>query len=289
MSYGIGVYPFELPVEFSEMEGTRIDDHINYGNYIYTAGNGDESILVFIPKFYFMTSEDCESIDISFEPKEGYKLHRAFIDGGEEKSGFFMDKYVASKNSDNTSCVSKFGGIPISLTTNEQYTASYDMPGCNGTLEDSIRIARSRGAGFNVASVFQYDALAKLAWMRVQAPDIKEYWKLKDNGLIGLPRGCNSNLSDYYDPEVRYESAGDPGDVNKPKTGAIAGFEKTTHNGEFCGVADLNGVILQCMLGVTTFDNSKTAYVLKESFKLADLDKPWDSKDPYDAIDDFFE
>jgi hypothetical protein len=287
-AFGVAVYPFDLPPEFSEMEGTREDDHRNFGNYIYTSSNGDQSVLVFIPKFFFKTSDDCESIDISFEPKEGYRVHRAFLDGGEEKSGFFIDKYVASKSSDNKSCVSKFGGVPISLTTNTEYTASYDMPGCKGTLEDSIVLATSRGPGFNVASIFMYDAMAKLAWFRVQDPSIKEYWKLKDNGLIGLPRGCNSNLSDYYDPEVRYESAGDIGDKNKPKTGAIACFEKTTHNGHASGVADLNGVILQCMLGVTTFDNSKTAYVIKESEKLADLIHPWDNKDPYEAHDDFF-
>lgn len=290
MCYGVGIYKYDLPFEFKEFEDTCILDSPNYGNYIYTDSRGFESVLVFIPKFWVYTSDDRESIDIIFDgPKDNYILHRSFIDGGEEKSGFFIDKYIASKTPDNQSCRSIYGGVPISLTNDNAFTASYDMLDCKGTLEDSIIIANSRGIGFNVPSAFQYDALVKLAWMNVQSPEIKEYWKLKDTGLIGLPRGCNHYLTDYYDSDVKYESAGDVGDVHKPKTGAISGIEKTSHNGHLCGVLDLNGTMLQCALGITTFENASIAYVLKPSFKLSELTSPWDSKDPYDLVEGFFD
>ena len=75
----------------------------NYGNYIHTNG----SVMVFVPKFYYRIGNagsprfgayGLNSIDISGAEEAGYVLHRAFIDGGSEKHGFFIDKYLISKN-----------------------------------------------------------------------------------------------------------------------------------------------------------------------------------------------
>jgi hypothetical protein len=63
------------------------------------------------------------------------------------------------------------------------------------------------------------------------------------------PRGCNNNgLGDLDDSQVRYQS---DGYSNCGKTGSGSPFAKTTHNGQECGVADLNGLMYEVSPGVT--------------------------------------
>ena len=94
----------------------------------------------------------------------------------------------------------------------------------------------------------------------------------------------------------------------KPKTRATANFAKTTHNGQACGVADLNGMLYEVLIGVTNIGanatatnqiQNATAYVLKRSAKLADLTSGWNGETDawgtaeklatrYDLVNDFF-
>jgi hypothetical protein len=66
----------------------------------------------------------------------------------------------------------------------------------------------------------------------------------------------------------------------KPLTGSASNLAKTTHNGQSCGVTDVNGAIYQVMLGLTQAGTSATdttaittgnAYTLKRSVALASL------------------
>lgn len=295
--FGVGVYPSTLPSGFSNMTGNTDPANENYGNYQYSDG----SVMVFVPKFFYRIGHTSSpryatyglnAVDIvgvetfaneAAANAAGYALHRAFIDGGVEKSGFFIDKYLASKNG-TTSCKSVKNGNPISLTTNTGYNPSNGMTGCTGILADAVVLARSRGAGtFNVASVFMYSALALLSLAHAQASTSTTHcaWY---NATHNFPKGCNIALKDTNDASVTFTSAGNSGDANKPLTGSGNPFAKTTHNGQSCGVADLNGAIYQVMLGITNAGTSATdtaqiangnAYILKRSVSLSSLTGGW--------------
>ncbi|AVR89015.1 hypothetical protein [Thauera aromatica] len=294
--FGVGEYPAELPSGFSAMAGTSDKASANYGNYQYSDG----SVMVFVPRFYYRIGNasspryatyGANAIDVvgieTFADEAaanaaGYALHRAFKDGGAVKPGFFIDKYLASRNG-TTSCKSVALGVPISLTTTTTYTRSSGMTGCTGILADAVVLARSRGAGvFNVASIFMYDALAKLALAHGQAATSATHCAWYDAaGTTNFPKGCNNSaLADANDTGVTFTSAGDSGNANKPKTGSASSLAKTTHNGQACGVTDVNGAMYQVMLGITQAGASATdttaittgdAYVLKESVALASL------------------
>ncbi len=295
--FGVGENPHTLPSWITAMSGTSDPASANYGNY----QGADGSVMVFVPKFFYRIGHTSSpryatyglnAVDIvgietfaneAAANAAGYALHRAFIDGGAEKSGFFIDKYLASKNG-TTSCKSVANGNPISLTTNASYNPSNGMTGCTGILADAVVLARSRGAGtFNVASVFMYSALALLSLAHAQASTSTTHCAWYD-ATNNFPKGCNTSLKDTNDASVTFTSAGNSGDANKPLTGSGNPFAKTTHNGQSCGVADLNGAMWQVMLGITNAGTSATdtaqvangnAYVLKRSVSLSSLTGGW--------------
>lgn len=289
--FGVGAYPSTLPSGFSALTGSTDKTSANYGNYQYSDG----SIVCFIPKFYYRIGNaaspryatyGANAIDIvgveayateALANAAGYAMHRAFFDGGSEKSGFFIDKYLASKNG-TTSCKSVQSGNPISLTTNASYNPSSGMTGCTGILADAVVLSRSRASGvFNCASIFMYDALAKLSLAHAQAATSSTYCAWYDAaGTTNFPKGCNSSLADANDSSVTFTAAYS----TKPLTGSASNLAKTTHNGQSCGVTDINGAIYQAMLGLTMAGTSGTdttqnltgnAYTLKRSVALASL------------------
>jgi methionine-rich copper-binding protein CopC len=297
--FGVGVYVGTLPSGFTGMTGYNTPGDANYGNYQYTDANGDVSTVVFIPKFYYRIGStrspryyDSDGVTVKYglnavdivssstyaneaaANDTGYALHRAFIDGGSEKQGFFIDKYLASKSDDGiSSCKSVFGGDPIILHTAANYNPSSTMTGCTGIQADAVVLGRSRGVGrFNCASIFQYSALAMLSLAHGQASTSTTYCAWYDaTGVTNFPKGCNNYaLSDANDTSVVYTGLYN----SRPRTGATSNFNKTTHNGQACGVADLNGCADQAMLGITQPSSgltTGTAWVLKRSKTLASL------------------
>lgn len=292
--FGVGVYASTLPSGFSAMTGTTDATHANYGNYQYSDG----SIMVFVPKFFYRiggaaspryATYGANAVDVvgietyaneAAANAGGYAMHRAFYDGGAEKSGFFVDKYLASKN--GNSCKSVANGNPISLTTSAGYNPSNGMAGCTGILADAVVLARSRGAGvFNVESAFIRSAIAMLALAHGQAATGTTNCAWCDaGGTINFPKGCNNGaLADTNDASVTFTAAGVSGDF-KALTGSASNLAKTTHNGQPCGVTDINGAMYQVMLGVTSPGANATdtaaitngdCYVLKRSVALASL------------------
>jgi hypothetical protein len=295
--FGVGVYVGSLPSGFSAMTGTTDTAHENYGNYQYTDG----SVMCFVPRFYYRIGSasspryatyGANAVDIvgietyadeAAANAAGYAMHRAFIDGGSVKSGFFIDKYLCSKNG-STSGKSVKNGDPISLTTNASYNPSSAMTGCTGILADAVVLSRARGTGFNTASIFMYSALALLSLAHGQAATATTYCAWYDaGGTTNFPKGCNNGaLADHVDATVTYSVSGiSP----KPLTGSASNLAKTTHNGQNCGVADLNGAMYQVMLGLTDFGTSATdttahadgnVYLLKTSVALSSLTAGWD-------------
>ncbi len=298
--FGVGVYNGTLPSGFSAMTGTTDPASDNYGNYQYTDG----SVMCFVPKFYYRIGSTSSpryatyglnAVDIAGTDTyateaaanaDGYVLHRAFIDGGSVKSGFFIDKYLCSPNG-TTSGKSIKNGVPISLTTDTAYTRSATMTGCTGILADAVVLSRARGTGFNTASIFMYSALALLSLAHGQAATASTYCAWYDSGLTtNFPKGCNNgSLADTNDATVTFTTAGDSGTSAKPLTGSASNLAKTAHNGQASGVVDLNGAMYQVMLGLTDFGTSATdstvhangnVYLLKTSVTLSSLTAGWD-------------
>jgi hypothetical protein len=289
--FGVGVYPTVLPSGFTALAGYNDPADVNYGNYQTTNG----SIMVFVPRFYYRFGHEdspryatygANALDIvgvdtyaseAAANADGYAMHRAFKDGGQDKVGFFIDKYLASKDSNNLNiCVSIANAHPISLTSDGNYTPSSNMAGCSGILADAVVLGRTRGTNFHCASAFQYSALALLSLAHGQASSNTTYCAWYD-ATHNFPKGCNNGaLADINDSSVTYAVSY----LAKPKTRATANFAKTTHNGQESGVADLNGSLGQILLGVTNYGLSGTdttiyangdAYVLKSSVAIASL------------------
>ena len=216
--FGVGVYP-GTPASLSAlgltgMSGHDVKSSPNYGNYQHTNG----SVMVFVPKFYYRTGSTsspqytkykANAIDISSVPATGFRIHRAFIDGGSEKYGFFIDKYVQSREGNNA--VSKKNGKPISLAVTAGYTVSQGIPNCVGQALDAIPLAKQRGTAYNCSSVFMYSALwiLSIAHGQYATSTVNCAW-YDATGTKNFPKGCNNNaLADVDDTTVTFTSAGD--------------------------------------------------------------------------------
>ena len=260
--FGVGRVS-RAPTGYTELTG---DD--NYGNYQYSDG----SVQVCIPQFWeryghvdnpTYASYGVNSLDI--KPKgyfaseavansAGYSLNRAFIDGNQHKLVIFVDKYMCSNN----------GGIASSIKNGNPLSAAADhnpFSGLTGTPSNSYgdawQAAKTRGSQFFVASRFIYAALALLSLAHGQAATAATNCAWYDAaGVTNFPKGCNNNaLRDTNDTSVLYTS---DGYSNCGKTGSGVPFAKTTHNGQPCGIADLNGLMWEISQGVTCLATSKT-------------------------------
>lgn len=188
---------------------------------------------------------------------DGYALHRAFWDGNVEQPGFFIDKYKASKVANGTgyTTASIKNGLPLSSSSthnpftdltggaNYYYSAvdlAHRRDGINGNVNASSR--------FHVKSAFQNSALAILALAHGQYSQTDTYcaWY---NATYNYPKGCNSDsLKDVDDSTVFFTS---DGYSHSCRVGSGVAFNKTTHNGQASGVADLNGGMYEITIGVT--------------------------------------
>ena len=177
----------------------------NYGNY----QGSDGSIMCFIPAFCYRSGYDTAptkardglnaleiTYDTSMEGRNGWVLHRAFWNAGQRISGFFIDKYLASTNSNKTGCVSVKNGNPISLCSSSGNGQSSDITSCSGYFYDAIVLGRKRGSRYCCASLFAYSAIAMLSLAHSQAcgDGNTEYCAWNDNNP--WCKGNNSNLKD---------------------------------------------------------------------------------------------
>jgi hypothetical protein len=261
------------------MPGCRTVGHDNYGNYQFTDG----SIMCWIPKFYYKITTlaiDIKGIDTyattALANAAGYALHRAFIDGGAEKSGFFVDKYMVSKVANGTgyTAASIKNGLPLSAAA-----AHNPFSGCSGGANyyysaidlahrrDGVNGAVNASSIFFCCSQFVRAALAMLSMAHGQASTSTTNcaWY---HATYNYPKGCNNNaMKDVDDTTVVWETDGYPncGKTGSAGYGGGAGnvFAKSTHNGQNCGVADLNGLMYEIAIGVTC--DGTDFYVAKQA------------------------
>lgn len=270
--YGVGVCP-ALPAGYTPLPGYTNPLSPNYGNYQYSDG----SVMCWIPAFYLrlghvdnptypvhgVNSVDTRPLAAFASEAEanalGYYLHRAFVNGGANQLGCFRDKYDCSNN----------GGIASSIR-NAMPMVSGPQTGQSGfnTLTGapvnshygSIAAAKTRGAKFFPETVFIADALARISEAHAQASASSVYCAWYDAaGTTNFPKGNNNNaLKDTNDTSVTFTSAGASAQPNMALTGSGVPFAKTTHNGQACGVSDVNGNIWKINLGLTCLATSKS-------------------------------
>lgn len=278
MGFGVGITD-NLPSGMSEIMGTTIKGHENYGNYQFSDG----SVMCYVPKFYYrwghrdspnFAKHGANALDVksasafaseSAANSAGYALHRAFYDGGEIKQGFFVDKFQCSNNSGVASSI-KFA-VPMSTGS-----ANNPISGLTGSIANNlggtIDAAKTRGQDFFPTTIFIQKALALLSLAHAQASTSTATCAWYDaSGVSNFPKGNNNNaLRDANDTTVEYEDAKYP---NMGKTGSGVPFAKTTHNGQANGVADLNGNLNEVSLGLTV--DADKFYVLKTSAEAKSL------------------
>lgn len=277
-SQDFGCAPFSgsLPSGFSALTGSSTPGADNWGNYQYSDG----SIMVWIPKFYYKVTSP-NSIDIkgtntyastSAANTAGYALHRAFIDGGSEKSGFFIDKYEVSKAAKGSGWIASSvqNGNPISTSSSHNPISELTASGGTNAYYRAIDCAHARdgvdgavnaSSIFHVASRFQYGALALLSLAHGQASSSTTYNAWYSASTTNFPKGCNNNSrSDANDTSVIWETDGYSSACKTGSAGYGGGagnvFAKSTHNGQNSGVADLNGGMWEISLGVTAIATS---------------------------------
>ena len=280
--FGVGVYggdPADLDaMGLTPMDGCDDPSSDNYGNYVHTNG----SVMCFIPAFcyrvgnpaapsYARDKENALEIrDASEGEGNGWVLHRAFIDGGVQKSGFFIDKYICSKDKTGKLAVSVKNGDNISLYSS--YINSSSMPNCSGYLYDAITLGRARGEHYSCVTAFQWSAISMLSLAQGQAAADSQFCGWFDSAHVNnYPKGNNNNsLGDTDDSSVKWTAHSQYSNIGK--TGSGSPFNKTTHNGQNCGVTDVNGSQWQVLLGWRN-PSSGQVMLMKESIKAHDFTK----------------
>ena len=250
--FGVGIAP-SLPTNIAKLYGTEDPASDNYGNYQYSDG----SIMVYVPAFFYKYGTGAngfavnvvsikplsEYADVATAAAAGYALHRAFYNGGSIRPGFFVDKYLTSKNGSIASSV-KDGVVLTSATRGGLATTPFSSIGQADAFYGCIGAARTRGASFHPKTQFQNAALALLANAHGSASLNTTYNAWYSAGSTNFPKGNNNNaLGDANDASIAYVWDGNATHAGCGKTGSANFFAKTTHNGMNSGVCDLNGLV----------------------------------------------
>lgn len=270
--FGVGVYggsPSDLKaMGLTPMEGCGYPTSNNYGNYIHTNG----SIMCCIPAFcyrlgnatapsYSRDGRDALEIrDATEFPQfsngaafsspdfgEGWILHRAFVDGNKLKNAFFIDKYLCSKVNDQAASVKNADWL---MCFNGLYSyCTYSLPGAEGNAYDAITLSRARGDYYSLVTCYQWSAISLLSLAHGQATTSADACAWYDaNHITNFPKGATTlDSTDYNDNTVKYVKHAHGGSL--AKTGSGTPFNKTTHNGQISGVADVAGMCNQWTIG----------------------------------------
>jgi hypothetical protein len=264
--FGVGICP-ALPAGYSALYGATDPASENYGNYLFSDG----SVMVWVPAFYYKVGTGTNGLainrvdvkpwlayaDVAAANAAGYALHRAFYNAGVVQWGVFVDKYQCSNNAGVASSL-KNGNPLSSNSAHNPFNALTGAP--SNAYGGAIAAAKTRGASFFCASIFVHKMLALLSLAHGQASANAAFCAWFDAaGVTNFPKGCNNNaLRDANDATMLYVS---DGYSNCGKTGSSNAPDRTKHNGQSCGVEDLNGNMWEIAPGLTS--NGTNYYLLK--------------------------
>ena len=270
MGFGVGICPDEyLPAAYAQMSGTTIPGHDNYGNYQFSDG----SVEVWIPQCWFKIGmgvevNGLEANRVLVKPAHyfrseadandaGYMSHRADWDAGKLQPGVMVDKYPCSANNGVASSIKNAMPMVSGLAAGQ---VGFSAVGATNQYHGAIVAAKTRSANHFPASRFIVAKLALLSLAHGQAATAATHCAWYDAaGVINFPKGCNNNaLKDVNDTSVTFTSAGASTYPAMPLAGSGVPFAKTTHNGQVCGVADMNGTVWEINLGITCIASAKS-------------------------------
>jgi len=245
IGFGVATCPPNLlPAGWTGLLGHDVIGSQNYGNYQDVNG----SILVYVPKHYYMYVGN--EIYISQRHEPGYVLDRSFVNAGAEKNGVFIYKYGAS-NLNGIFGSQKFADPLSTNAAHNPISALNNIPANNcGGLYKAVK---SAGSNYFLTSIFNYSMLARLALAHGKAATSIAASAYIDVAPL-MPKGCLvSALKDVNDASVTYDASGYS---NCGLTGSGSPFSKTTHNGQNCGIADLNGNMWEVASGFTLIETT---------------------------------
>lgn len=272
--------PTTLPYGFSPLHGYDDVYHENYGTYKYEI---DGSIMVYIPKFYYKWGTGSNGLDLNAcdikgtatyadeaaANADGYALHRAFIDGGEIKDGFFVDKYVNSLNPSMNVASSLYNKTPV---TTAIASPSITSLGVSASNAECITAAKLRGPNFFCMSLFQAKAISMLSYAHGYVSTSREFCNWYGE-TYNFPKGNINNGTPNAPSNPTYtgnELRAWVSDSNSiVTTGGFSTVEMTTHNGQKCGITDVCGNVAQVTPGLIFLDSN--FHVLKESVAMKDI------------------
>lgn len=271
--FGVGVYggdPADLTaMGLTPMEGCEDPTSDNYGNYIHTNG----SIMCCIPAFCYRlgkatapsySRDDVDALEIKDATEfpqfshdavfsspdfgDDWILHRAFVDGNKLKRAFFIDKYLCSNVNGQAASVKNANRL-MCYNDSARTFCTKNISGTVGQAYDAITLSRARGDYYSLVTCYQWSAISLLSLAHGQAATSADACAWYDaNHTTNFPKGATSEYGrDFNDDSIRY-SYHSQGNMFA-KTGSGTPFNKTTHNGQASGVADVAGVCNQWTIG----------------------------------------
>lgn len=294
--FGVGVYggsPSDLKaMGLTPMEGCEDPTSDNYGNYIHTNG----SIMCCIPAFCYRAGneaapsysrDDVDALEIrdatgfpqfshdaAFSSPDfgnGWVLHRAFVDGNKLKKAFFIDKYLCSNISGQATSKKDANWLMCYNSNTATYYTRF-ISGTVGNAYDAITLSRARGDYYSLVTCYQWSAISMLSLAHGQAATSADACAWFDaNYTTNFPKGATDLRGvDYNDNTVRYASHSYGSTF--ARTGSGTPFNKTTHNGQASGVADVAGMCNQWTIGAYN-PGSTTIWLMKTSTTAHEITK----------------
>ena len=236
MGFGVATAKAEwlAPLGLTALDGHDRKTSPNYGNYMHMASGG---IFVCIPKHYYKITNNI--FEFSDTLKTGFVIDRSFLNGDGlggtiELPAIFVAKYGLTKN--GTKASAERYKDPLSCAAAHNPISALDGTPTN-TQGGFYKAVKTLDVKAILTPIFHYTMLARMAKAHGQASSIYACAYVDVKPL--QPKGNNNNaLGDTNDANVVYTTSGYG---NCGLTGSGVPFAKTTHNGQACGVADLNG------------------------------------------------
>ena len=299
---GLGAGVAYLPetaatVGLTPMNGANDTSSENFGNFV----DSNKNVFVCIPLMFYKADTDTRSaafyskpnIYISYVPKEGYAPFYAFKKSDDTYVPcVFVSKYLMGITRDrsfsetNQRAISK-KNQDVAINYRDVFDQDHGnsilrIAGCEARSDNFFKAAKS----MNANTVLHYAALRFVYYMVAEAHMQAAVRKFGSIASVPsficayldvepyFPKGCNSNLSDISDKSIKYtqgpfsfENYGMTGSCNKP--------EKTSFNGQKCGIVDMGGLMNEVDAGyiVAEYGRFIRTYILKGVDLLKSLDE----------------
>jgi hypothetical protein len=196
------------------------------------------SIFEYIPPFYYKMTGNI--VSISSKSVTGFSKPRAFYDS---PNGFLHFKYLAGNTGGKL--VSKQFLDPLS--TSSSHNGIGDLISAPSNNYAGF-IDACKDAGYKTTSIFEWHVLQIIALAQSQSGASSALCAYSDVSPF-FPKGNLVNaLHDANDTSVTFVESGYS---NCALTGSGSNFQKTTHNGQASGIADVTGNMWKIVTGLT--------------------------------------